>query len=140
MRACVRACVCVHACMHACVCLCVHVFVLTCKCACVRSNTYSFLTKLYRSSPWLVEPNCANKLSTQLKAPYTSTECKILDVILKPLTFAGNSAFLGAAWGPLRILHPLWQGKGTFLNLLRSTSASKYTHYKFHLTMLQCRI
>jgi len=83
------------------------------------------------SSPWLVDPNCANKLSTYFKAPYTSSECKILNVISKPLTFAENSAFWGAVWGPVRILHPLWQGKGTFLNLPRSTSASGYKHYKF---------
>jgi len=87
-----------------------------------------------------VSPNSANKLSTQSKAPYTSSKCKILDVIPKPLTFAGNSAFWGAVWGPVRILHPLWQGKGTFLKLPRSTSASGYKHYKCHLTMLQCRI
>jgi len=71
----------------------------------------------YWSSPWLVYPNRANKLSTQFKAPYTSSECKILDVISKPLTFAGNSAIWGAVWGPVHILHPLWQGKGIFLNL-----------------------
>ena len=61
-----------------------------------------------RSSPWLVYPNCANKLSTQLKAPFTSSECKILDVS-KPLTFAGNSAFWGAVWGRVRICTH-WQG------------------------------
>ena len=45
----------------------------------------------------------ANKLPTQFKAPYTSFECKILDVISKALTFAGNSALWGAVWGPVRI-------------------------------------
>jgi len=34
-----------------------------------------------------VTPNSANKLSTQFKAPYTSSQCKILDVISIPLTF-----------------------------------------------------
>ena len=58
----------------------------------------------------------------------------------KPLTFAGNLAFWGAAWGPVHILHPLWQGKGTFLNLPQSTSALGYKHYICHITMLQCRI
>jgi hypothetical protein len=48
------------------------------------------------SSSWRVDPNCANKLSTQFKAHYASFECKLLDVIFKPLTFAGNSAFWGA--------------------------------------------
>jgi len=37
-------------------------------------------------------------------------------------------------------LHPLWQGKGAFLNLPHLTSASGYKHYKCHITMLQCRI
>jgi hypothetical protein len=78
-----------------------------------------------RSSPWLVDPNCANKLCTQFKAPCTSSECKILGVIFKPLTFAGNSAFWRAVWGPVRILHPFWQGKGTFLNLPRSNTCCR---------------
>jgi hypothetical protein len=64
-----------------------------------------------------VTPNSANTLFTQLKALFTSSECKTLDFISKPLTFAGNSAFWGAAWGPVCILHPLWQGKGAFLKL-----------------------
>jgi hypothetical protein len=55
------------------------------------------------SSPWLVDPNCANKLSTQFKAPYTSSGCKIFGVISKPLTLAGNSAFWGAVWNPVHI-------------------------------------
>ena len=84
----------------------------------------------------LVYPNCAYKLSTQFKAPYTSSECKILyDIISEPLTFAGNSAFWGAVWGPVRILHPLWQGKGAFLMLPRSTSASGY---KIKNVVFQC--
>jgi hypothetical protein len=63
-------------------------------------------------------PNRVNKLPIQFKAPYSSSECKILyDIISEPLTFAGNSAFWGAVWGPVRILHPLWQGKGAFLKL-----------------------
>ena len=69
------------------------------------------------SSSWRVDPNCANKLSTQFKAPNTSPECKVLDMKFKPLTFAGNSASWGAVWGPVRNLHPLWQGKGTFIEL-----------------------
>ena len=52
-------------------------------------------------------PNRANKLPTQFKFPYTSSECKILNAITEPLTFAGYSAFWGAVWGPVRILHPL---------------------------------
>jgi hypothetical protein len=87
-----------------------------------------------------VTPNSANKLPTQFKAPYSSSECKILDVISKPLTFAGNSAFWGAVWGPVHSLHPLWQGKGAILNLTRLTSASGYKHYKCHITMLKCRV
>ena len=51
-------------------------------------------------------PNSANKLLTQFKAPSTSSECKILDFISKPLTIDENSAFWGAAWGPVRCLHP----------------------------------
>jgi hypothetical protein len=86
---------------------------------------FKFCTYI-RSSPCKPPPNTANKLPTQFKALYTSSECKILDVISKPLTCAGNSAFWGAVWGPVRILHPLWQGKGAFLKLLRSTSASGY--------------
>ena len=88
------------------------------------------------SSPWLVYSNCANKLSTQFKAPYTLSECKILDDISKAST-AGDLVFWEVLWGPVRILHPLRQGKGTFLNLPRSTSASGYKHYKCHITMLQ---
>ena len=87
-----------------------------------------------------ITPDRANKLFTQFKAPYTSSECKILGVISKPLTFAGNSAFWGAVWGPVRNLHPLWQGKGAFLKLPWSTSASGYKHYKCCITMLQGRI
>jgi len=49
-------------------------------------------------------------------------------------------AFWGVLWGPLRILHPLWQGKGALLRLPRSTSASGYKHYKCYITMLQCQI
>jgi hypothetical protein len=47
-------------------------------------------------------------------------------------------AFWGVLWGPLRTLHPLWQGKGAFLRLPRSTSASGYKHYYCYITMLQC--
>ena len=88
----------------------------------------------------IVTPNSANKLFTQIKAPYTSSECKIRVVISKTLTFSGDSAFQGVLWGLVRILHPLWQGKGAFLNLPRSTSASGYKHNKCRITMLQCRI
>jgi hypothetical protein len=35
-------------------------------------------------------------------------------------------------WGPVRILHPLWQGKGAFLKLPWSTSAS-FKHYKCYI-------
>ena len=42
--------------------------------------------------------------------------------------------------GPGAYLHPLWQGKGAFLMLPRSTSASGYKHYKCYITMLQGRI
>jgi len=52
------------------------------------------------------------------KAPYTSSECKILSVISNSLTFAGILTFCRVLWGPLRILHPLWQGKGEFLRLI----------------------
>jgi len=81
-------------------------------------------------------PNRANKLPTQFKAPYTSFECKILDIISKPLSFAGNSAFWGVLWGPVHILYPLWPGKDAFLKLPRSTSVSGYKHYKCLLEML----
>ena len=90
-----------------------------------------------RASP---PPNRANKLSTQFKAPFTSSECKILDVISKHLTFAGNSAFWGAVWGPVRLHPQIWRGKGAFLKLPRSTSASVYKHYKCCIKMLQGRI
>ena len=86
-----------------------------------------------------VTPNRANKLFTQSKAPYTSSECKILDFVSNSLTFAVNLAFWGAVWGPVCILHPLWQGKGAFMKLPRSTSASGYEHYKCCVTMLQGR-
>ena len=56
------------------------------------------------------------------------------------MTFAGSLAFGGVLWGPLRILHPHWQGKGAFLRLPRSTSASGYKHYNFCITMLQYQI
>jgi len=56
------------------------------------------------------------------------------------IDIAGNLAFWGVLWGPLRILHPLWQGKGAFLRLPRSTSASGYKQYKFYIAILQCRI
>ena len=49
---------------------------------------------------------------------------QILDVLFKPLTFSGNSAFWGAVWGFVCILHQLWQGKVAFLKLARGTSAS----------------
>ena len=58
----------------------------------------------------------------------------------KSLTFAGNLAFWRVLWGPLRNLHPLWQGKGAFMRLPRSTFASGYKHYKCCSTMLQCRV
>jgi hypothetical protein len=107
--------------------------------AVTRENFITFLSKQFlschRSSPWLVDPNCANKLSTCFKAPYTSSEYKVLDVISKTLTFARNSAFWGAVWGPVHILHPLWQGKSIFLSLPRSTFASGYKHYKCHIAM-----
>ena len=103
-------------------------------------NFYHFFIQaifILSQTPWLVDPNCANKLSTRFKAPYTSSEYKVLDVISKTLTFARNLAFWGAVWGPVHNLHPLWQGKSTFLNLPQSTSASGYKHYKCHITMLQ---
>ena len=40
----------------------------------------------------------------------------------------------------MRILYPLWQGRGAFLRLPRSISASGYKHFKCYVTMLQCRI
>ena len=64
--------------------------------------------------------------------PHLNARCLILS---KPLTFAVNLAFWEAVWGPVRILHPLCQGKGAFLKLPRSTSASGYKHYKCYLTM-----
>ena len=48
--------------------------------------------------------NGANKLFTQFKAPHTSSQCKILDVISKSLALAEILAFWGAVWGPVRIL------------------------------------
>ena len=42
--------------------------------------------------------------------------------------------------GPGAYFAPTWPGKGTFLNLPRSTSASGYKHYKCRIIMLQCRI
>jgi len=80
---------------------------------------------------------------TGLGGPFmgtASSECKILYVISKPLTFAVNVAFWGAVWGPECILHPLWQGKGASLNLHRSAFASGYKHFKCYITMQQCRI
>jgi hypothetical protein len=64
----------------------------------------------------------------------------MLDYISKSLTFAGNLAFWGAVWGPGRILHPLWQGKGAFLKLPRLTSASGYKLYECIITMQLCRV
>ena len=58
-------------------------------------------------------------------------------LLSKTLTFSGNSAFWGAVWGPVRILHPHWQGKSAFLKLPQSTSASGYKHYKCYITKLQ---
>jgi hypothetical protein len=55
-----------------------------------------------------------------LKSPPNSKPpipCKMLDVVSKPLTYAGNLAIWGVLWGPVRILHPLWQGKDAFLKL-----------------------
>jgi hypothetical protein len=37
-------------------------------------------------------------------------------------------------------LHPLWQGKGAFMKLPRSTTASGYKHYKCYITILPCRV
>jgi len=42
--------------------------------------------------------------------------------------------------GPGAYFAPTWPGKGTFLNLPRSTSASGYKHYKCHIPLLQCQI
>jgi len=56
------------------------------------------------------------------------------------LTFAGILAFWGVLWGPLRFLHPLWQGKGAFLRLPQSTCASGYKHHTCYVTKLQCQI
>ena len=128
MCVCVRACECVLCVL--CVCICVYVSVCVhvrararaSTCACVCNHIY-----VRGALPWLVDPNCANKLSTQFKAPYTSSECKVRNVKSKPLTFAGNLAFWGAVWCPVHNLHPLWQGKGAFLKLPRSTSALQDT-------------
>jgi hypothetical protein len=60
----------------------------------------------------------------------------LMCVISKSLTFAKNLAFWWVLWGPLRILHPLWQGKGAFLKLPRSTSASGNKHNKCYITTL----
>jgi hypothetical protein len=85
-------------------------------------------------------PNQSYLAFTQCKAPYTSSECKILNIASKTLAFAVNLAVWALLWGPARILHPLWQGKGAFLNLHRWISASGYVHYKCCITMLQCQI
>jgi len=53
-----------------------------------------------------------------------------------PSTFAGNLAFWGVLWGPVRNTHPLWQGKGAFMKLTRSTSVSGYKHCIY--VILQC--
>jgi len=139
-----------------CACSCVHERVLSmCMCtfmrcvwSCVCSGAYKYAVEyvyavvyvyvyvymhvnvyVYGRPTPKVTPNNANKLFTQFKAPSTSSKCKKLDFISKPLTFAGNSAFWGPAWGPVRSLHPLWQGKGAFLNLHQSTLASGYKHH-----------
>jgi len=124
------------------------------RCAHIHTHTHTYTQKTRKHTktqgrPHIkVTPNSANKLFTQFKAPYTSSECKILDVISKsltfagsiPLTFAGNLAFWGVLWGLVRILHPLLQGKGAFLKLPRSTSASGDTYHKCCIAMLQGRI
>jgi hypothetical protein len=59
------------------------------------------------------------KLSTQFKAPYTSSECDELDCISKPLTFARiwhSGGFCGARC-PVRSVYPLRQGKCAILKL-----------------------
>ena len=42
--------------------------------------------------------------------------------------------------GPGAYLAPTFAGKGAFLNLNRSTSASGYQLFRCYVTMLQCRI
>ena len=73
------------------------------------------------------------------KPPIPHLNVKYL-MLSKSLILAGNLASWGVLCGPLRILHPLWQGKGPFLRLLRLTSASGYKHYKCYISMLQCQI
>ena len=88
-----------------------------------------------------VTPNSANKLFTQFKATFTSSECKIFDVISETLTFAGDTAFWGAVWGVGSYAYfALRQEKGAYLKLPRSTSALGYKHYKCYIILLQGRI
>ena len=88
--ACVRVCVCVYVCM--CVCVCAQWFSRASVCVCVCVSVCVYVVVPVHPPP----QNRANRLPTQFKAPYTLSECKLLDVISKPWTFAGNSEF----WGP----------------------------------------
>jgi len=81
----------------------------------VNTNTYGLHTVRVVPMP-KVTLNIVKKLFTQLKAPSTSSKRKKLDFIYKLLAFTGNSASWGAVWGPVRIMHPLWQGKGAIMN------------------------
>jgi len=50
--------------------------------------------------------------------------------------YARTLAYLRAVWSSVPKLHPLWQGKGAFLNLQRLTSAFGYRHYRCFIIML----
>ena len=67
--------------------------------ATITSTILSYISWVFGRPRAKPPQNRANKLPTQLKVPYTSSKCKILDFISKPLTFAGNSAVFGAVWG-----------------------------------------
>ena len=82
-------------------------------------------------------PNRANKLPSQFEAPCTSFRYINRVFMIITISIAENWAFLGAAWGSVPALHPLWQGKGAFPNLLQSTSALGYKQLKWHTVRLR---
>ena len=87
-------------------------------------------------SPQTVPISC----SPNLKPPIAHLNAKYLIFLSKTLTFSGDLAVQYMCVYFASNMHPLWQGKGAFLKLPRSTFASGFRHYKCCITMLQGRV
>ena len=116
-------------------------FLLQATFFCIESTLKNIpFLELASLSPWTTPPNLSHLALHPTQSPLNLIWMQDTWCYIETIEFAGNLAYWGVLWGPVRILHPPWQGKVAFLKLPRSTSVSGNKHYKCYITMQQCRI